>query len=743
MVTTQKAETHHKSFPKDIDAWLEQIVSFYGDKSFIVTMKKAYLMGLAQPKTETISQHDFHHRFANPEYRGIAMAEVLADLYLDPDTLITAIVFNSAQLQSVNADTIKQNFTETIANLVEGVRKMETLHVMRADVTTSHYSPAQLDKVRKMLLAMAEDVRAVLIKLAEHLCQLRSAKDLDHIQVQQLAKQTQTIFAPLANRLGIGYMKWEMEDLAFRYLEPETYKKIAGLLHERRVDREKYIGDFIARLQTALGEEKIEGEVTGRAKHIYSIWRKMHRKNVDYSEIYDVRAVRILVPTIRDCYGALGIVHSLWQHIPKEFDDYIATPKKNGYRSLHTAVLGPDGKIVEIQIRTDDMHQDSELGVAAHWAYKEGKKPSSNYENKVAWLRQLIDSHQENSDTDDLIAELQSNVLEDRVYVLTPRGDVVDLPIGATPLDFAYQVHTLVGHRCRGAKINGRITPLVHTLQSGDQVEIITTAQPSPSRDWLNPNLGYLKTARARAKVHHWFKQLDRGQNIIDGKDLLERELHRLNIHNIDLPSALDKLGLKEIDDVYAALGSGDLRPAQILNAAKALQRAEQNEEPVIPVFSKSPTKQLAADAITIEGVGNLLTQTARCCKPLPGDPIIGYITQGRGVTIHRQDCPNILHINEKKQERLIQVEWGGVQQKTYPVDIFIQAYDRPGLLRDITTLLAAERVRVLALQTATNTLENTANSTVTLEIPDLTQLSRVIEKLSQLPNVIEVKRKR
>jgi len=739
MVSTDKA-TH---FPSTIDAWIEKIIASYSDKSFATALKKAFSLGLSDEKKESLTQHDFHHRFALPPLRGLAMVEILADLHLDPDTLLVAIVYNSAQLQQLNKDHISAQFNPSIAHLIEGVRKMETLHVMRDQAFDSNRTPVQLENVRKMLLAMAEDVRVVLIKLAEHLCDLRSAKDLDPLQVHKLAQQTQTIYAPLANRLGIGHIKWEMEDLAFRYLEPEAYKKIAGFLHERRVDREQYITHFIDKLQSVLDEEKVDAQVDGRVKHIYSIWRKMDRKNVDYSEIYDVRAVRILVHSIRDCYAALGIVHSTWQHVPKEFDDYIATPKKNGYRSLHTAVVGPLGKIVEIQIRTQDMHQDSELGVAAHWAYKEGKKAGTQLENKMAWLRQLIDTQQEGSDTSDLIAELQSNVLEDRVYVITPRGDVVDLPIGSTPLDFAYQVHTLIGHRCRGAKINGRIVPLVHILQSGEQVDILTTAHPAPSRDWLNPNLGYLKTARARAKVHHWFKQLDRDQHIIDGKALLERELQRLNIHQFDMPSVIKRFDYKEADDVYAALGSGDLRPTQVLSAAKALIKPEPSDEPIIPIVSKKPLKHLSANAITIEGVDNLLTQTARCCKPLPGDPIIGYVTQGRGVSIHRQDCPNILHLNEEKQERLIQVEWGKGQEKTYPVDIFIQAYDRAGLLRDITTLLAAEQVRVLALQTTANTLENTANSTVTLEISDLTQLSRVIEKLNQLPNVMGVNRKR
>jgi len=745
MVTVKQTYLQNNAGPVDVDMWLQHIVLPYTDKKFLTPLKLAYTLGLA---TNEVAKRDEPIALISgsaPQYRGLAIAEILSDLHLDPEALIAAVTFNSMQLQNVTVGDIKQQLSENIAKLVEGVRKMEALHILRHDSSELDNSPSQLDKVRKMLLAMVEDVRVVLIKLAEHLCQLRHAKELSAKDARYLARQTQMIFAPLANRLGIGHVKWEMEDLAFRYLEPDTYKKIAGLLHERRLDREKYIGRVIDSLKAALQEESIDAEINGRAKHIYSIWRKMRRKNVEYSEIYDVRAVRVLVNSIRECYAALGIVHSLWQHIPKEFDDYVATPKKNGYSSLHTAVLGPDGKIVEVQIRTHEMHQDSELGVAAHWMYKEGHKQASSYENKVAWMRQLIDWHQEASDTDanDLIAELQANVLEDRVYVLTPRGDVVDLPIGSTPLDFAYQVHTLIGHRCRGVKINGRIVPLAYVLQTGDQVEVLTAPHAAPSRDWINPNLGYLKTPRARAKVHQWFKHQDRGQNIADGHMLLDKELNRLGLQSIDLPAALEKMRFKEADDLYAALGSGDIRTAQVLGAAKALPRVESSDEPIIPVVSKKIVKPLKADEITIQGVGNLLTQTARCCKPLPGDPIIGYITQGRGVSIHRQDCPNVLHVREKRNKRLIEVAWGTQQERTYPVDLYIQAYDRPGLLRDITTLLAAEKINVLALQTATNAVENSANSVITLEITDLTRLARVIEKLHQLPNVMEVKRKR
>ena len=710
----------------DIQRWVQHFAAHYPSEQ-LQNIQKACELGLA---TDT-------------EHLGLAMADVLSDLSLDPDTLIAAILFPAMRENPALNDVIAKQFKPSVRHLLAGVEKMDALQVLKGKASTQESSPGQLDKLRKMLLAMVEDARVVLIKLAEHLCMLRNAKTLDDAQRRQIAKQSQDIFGPLANRLGIGQIKWEMEDLAFRYLEVDAYKRIAHLLHEKRVDREDYIKRVIKTLHDALNEENIHSDVTGRVKHIYSIWRKMRRKNVDYSEIYDVRAVRILVDNVRDCYTALGIVHHLWPHIPREFDDYIATPKKNGYRSLHTAVIGPEGKTVEVQIRTNEMHSDSELGVAAHWVYKEGVAQKDSYESKIAWMRQLLETPFGGSGSEDLIAELRSNVMEDRVYVLTPKGEVQDLPKGATPLDFAYQVHTEIGHRCRGAKINARIVPLTHILNTGDQVEVLTGPHANPSRDWLNPNLGYLKTTRGRAKVHQWFRLQNRDQNIIEGKQLLDRELQRLGIRDFELTlPIIQKLNFNADDELYAALGSGDFRLSQVLNAMQAAMRGSVTALPVIPLTSKKVTQAQNSDQIMIEGVGNLLTQIAHCCRPLPGDPIIGYITQGRGVSIHRQDCPNILHVQEKREERLIKVSWNtaGIQQ-TYPAIIKVTAYDRTGLLKDVTSLLANEKVNILAMQTVTNKDDNRADVRVTVEVADLRKLVRVLERLAQLPNVYEVER--
>ncbi|MGD9592695.1 MAG: bifunctional (p)ppGpp synthetase/guanosine-3',5'-bis(diphosphate) 3'-pyrophosphohydrolase [Candidatus Berkiella sp.] len=501
------------------------------------------------------------------------------------------------------------------------------------------------------------------------------------------------------------------------------------------MDREIYVNEVIEKIKEALAKEDIEAQVSGRVKHIYSIWRKMIRKNLDFQDIYDVRAVRILVPQVMDCYAALGVVHSLWQHVPKEFDDYIATPKENGYRSLHTAVIGPQGRTVEIQIRTFTMHQEAELGVAAHWVYKEGTKLDAGYQKKLNTLRQILD-WSEQAQEGDVNEVLLQELLEDRVYIFTPQGDVVDLPMGSTPLDFAYHIHTDLGHRCRGAKVNGSIVPLNYHLVSGEQVEILSVKEGSPSRDWLNPQLGYINSVRARAKVHSWFKRQARDENIVQGRETLEREFKRMGLETAGIGKVLSKVGMKTIDDLYASLGGGDLRLSQVVNA---LGRAEQAEvEDDITTHITKPSTQHSD--ITIQGVGNLLCHFGRCCKPLPGDRIVGYITLGRGVTIHRQDCINVLNKPEEEQ-RLIQVQWGEMRRNFYPVDINIRAYDRQGLLRDITSILSNEKVNVIAVNTLTNKDDNIANLILTLEIPDLSALMNILNKIMQLPNVLEAHR--
>jgi len=571
-------------------------------------------------------------------------------------------------------------------------------------------------------------------------------KDGPEDKRRKVAEEVFNIYAPLAHRLGIGHLKWELEDLAFRYMQPEAYKKIAGLLDEKRLARQDYIETVVQRLRDDLLGAGIKCDVYGRAKHIYSIWRKMSRKNLDFSQIYDIRAVRILVPELKDCYAALGIVHTLWRHIPNEFDDYIANPKENGYRSLHTAVIGPEGKVLEVQIRTHNMHEDAELGVCAHWLYKgtDLNAKDQGYEQKIAWLRQVLEWHEELDDLPELVGELRADINPDRIYVFTPEGHVVDLPPRATPVDFAYRVHTEVGNKCRGAKVNGRIVPLTYLLKNGEQVEILTNANAHPSRDWLYPESGYIHTTRARAKVAHWFKLQARDQNIDEGRQLVLRELDRLDLVNEPLTDVAKDMNMKSVDDMFAAVGAGDLRVGQIVH--NVLKRADTgNSQQELPLARKPEhsERHAKADDIYIEGVGNLLTQLAQCCQPVPGDDIRGYITVGRGVTVHRSDCDNLLHLEAMEPQRLLQVSWGNKPNSTYPVDMLIQAYDRTGLLRDVSSVLANERINVLSVNTQSNQGENTANMQLTVEVESLERFARLMSKIAQLPNVISARRVR
>ncbi len=491
----------------------------------------------------------------------------------------------------------------------------------------------------------------------------------------------------------------------------------------------------------------IDGEVTGRAKHIYSIWRKMQRKNIEFNQVYDVRAVRILVPKSRDCYAVLGIVHGLWRNIPHEFDDYIASPKPNGYRSLHTAVFGPDGKVLEIQIRTFDMHEEAELGVCAHHLYKgtDTKSSSDAYEDKIAWLRQVLEWHDGLGETEGFGEMLRGDVVQDRLYIFTPDGHVIEMPKGSTPVDFAYRVHTEIGHRCRGAKINGRIVPLNRRLQTGDQVEVMTGAEERPRRDWLNVNLGFVTTARARAKVAHWFKLQAKEQNADAGKQIVTKEFKRLAIdqEELDMQLISTEVNLKSVEDLFAALGAGDIRLSQIINAAQKQILADEPEEQLDLALPESASSENQPEGIRIRGVGNLLTTMASCCKPVLGDPISGYITQGRGVSVHREDCNNLIQLQEKEPERIIEVDWGEEGENTYPVDIYIEAFDRSGLLRDVMLVLAAEDLNIIAANTLSDKRENMARLTLTVEISSLDLLGKIMDKINQVPNVMEVHRQR
>lgn len=677
---------------------------------------------------------------------GLEMAQVLVELHLDQASLVAAILYRAVREERVPLADIRKEFGDEIAGLIDGVQQMAAIsaihHPLKGSVLGQ--SQGQLDNVRKMLVTLIDDVRVALIKLAERTCAVRAVKNVSSDKRMRVAREVFDIYAPLAHRLGIGHIKWELEDLSFRYLHESAYKKIAKLLDEKRLDREGYIRMALGTLEAELKVAGIKGDVAGRAKHIYSIWRKMRRKGIDFSQVYDVRAVRILVPEIRDCYGALGIVHGLWRHIPNEFDDYIASPKENGYQSLHTAVIGPEGKVMEVQIRTHKMHEAAELGVCAHWLYKgvgKGNR-STGYDAKINGLRQVLEWQEDLGDLSGPEDHIKADIASDRVYVFTPEGHVVDLPHGATPVDFAYRVHTEVGHACRGARLNGRIVPLTYPLKTGDQIFILTSNNPAPSRDWLNPSLGYIQTSRARAKVTHWFKEQNRDRNIADGRAIIEDEFKRLSIYDVEFDQLAVKVNLRNADDMFAAVGAGDLRPTHVANLAQQLlePRTEQLD---LKLTARRKSGYDTESDIQIQGVGKLKTQVAKCCKPLPGDPIGGYITVGRGVTVHRQDCLTFLHLREYEPNRIIEVNWGGKPEAVYPVDIEIEAYDRSGLLRDITQVLSSSKSNVLALNTISNPDDNSATMVVTVEISSLEQLARLLAQIRNLPNILEVRRKR
>ncbi|MGL5324109.1 MAG: GTP diphosphokinase, partial [Aeromonas sp.] len=651
--------------------------------------------------------------------RGIEMVGILLMLSMDLGTLKAAIIYPFVEAGLISQERMDEDFGPKIAKLVEGVLEMEAIRSLQT-LHRSETSPEQVDNVRRMLLAMVEDVRAVVIKLAERIACLREAKKADEETRVLMAQEITNIYAPLANRLGIGQLKWELEDLAFRYLHPETYKQIAKQLDEKRLDRERYIREFVQSLRDALKEAGVEAEVYGRPKHIYSIWRKMQKKHLEFNELFDVRAVRVVTKRLQDCYAALGIVHTHFHHIPREFDDYVANPKPNGYQSIHTVVVGPEGKTVEIQIRTDQMHQDAELGVAAHWRYKEGPQAggkANTFEDKIEWLRKLLAWQEDLSESGSLLEDLRSQVFEDRVYVFTPKGDVIDLPAGATPLDFAYHVHSMIGHRCIGAKIDGRIVPFTYALQTGDQVEVITQKEPNPSRDWMNPNAGFLRSSRARAKVATWFRKLDRDKNIVAGRELFEKELdrHNLSMSKIDKGNMLRRFNLESTDDLLAGIGSGDIRINQVLNYLDTCYNkptAEEEDRRLLERLEQkanAPMRHKPKDHIVVEGVGNLMTHIARCCQPIPGDAIQGFITMGRGVSIHREDCEQLKELSRRNPERLIDAVWGENYSGGYSLTIRIISNDRSGLLRDITTVLANEKINVMGVRSRSNVREQTA----------------------------------
>jgi len=651
---------------------------------------------------------------------------ILRELKLDAECLAASLLVPVASNHDALVN-IRDLFGARVAELADGVARMAMIENLDGPQARAE-GPAQLEGLRKMLLAMAQDVRVVLIKLADHLQSLRQVVKCDDVQLRHdMGRLTRDIFAPLANRLGVWQLKWELEDLGLRILEPDTYKRIANLLDEKRSDRERYIEAAIARLREALARANIKAEISGRPKHIYSIYNKMRRKGVAFDELYDVRAVRVLVGNVNDCYAALDIVHRLWTPVPGEFDDYIAKPKGNDYRSLHTAVVGDEGKPLEIQIRTFEMHQQSEFGVAAHWRYKEGSRRNAGYDEKIAWLRQIVEWKDEVADTANVAAQFPRDLFADTIYVLTPQGRVIDLPRDATPIDFAYNVHTDLGHRCRGARVNGAMVPLNTPLTNGQQVEIIAAKQGGPSRDWLNPALGFLKSAGGRGKVRQWFNRLNHEVSVAEGRELVEKELQRQGMTGVNLDKLAQSFGFVKLADFFAEVGRGEISSRQLQIALRGDEAPPTlvEEQPVIHKPRAQP------GGILIVGVDKLLTVPARCCKPAPPDAIIGFVSRGRGVTIHRRGCDNVKRL---ASERLIAADWGTSAAATFPVDVVIEAGDRTGLLRDITEIFSRERVNV----TATNTVSRDASARMrlTVEIGNITELNRVLALVRNVPGV-------
>ncbi len=674
---------------------------------------------------------------------AIALATEAAEVIgaLTGDAQLAAAVLAQPMLgrAGVTPESLERLLGAGAARVAVDLQRLGEIGLSRDWAPERGLDAQQAETVRKMLLAVVGDQRLVLARLAEALVRLRHARDLEVSERERLATEVRAIFAPLANRLGIWQVKWELEDLAFRYLEPEEYKRLAGALNEKRADRERYIEEFCAGLRKDLAATGVTAEVHGRPKHIFSIYRKMLRKHLPFEQIFDVRAVRIVVASVADCYAALSVVHGNWQYIPAEFDDYIATPKDNHYRSIHTAVVGPEQRSVEIQIRTREMHEHAELGIAAHWQYKEGGAHDVEYQRKIEAVRRLLHPGEQPLDEPDVLESLRGQIFADHIYALTPKGEVVELPRGGTPLDFAYQVHSNLGHRCRGAKVNGRIVPLTYHLGNGEVVDIIPGKHPAPSRDWLAPELGYLASSRSRTKVRAWFRRQDAGDNRNAGRSIAEREMLRAGADDALLPELITQLRAHDQDEFYQLLGEGEITATQL---AQALLRLVRPASPELPVRRARPATAARRHPIDIEGVGDLPITLASCCAPLRPQPIVGYITVGRGVTIHRDDCRNFARMRAEKPERMLQVEWSSADQALIEVELVVFAYDRRALVRDITDVVAQEHLSIEGMNTLTDE-DRIARVAFRLGVGNLEQLAKLIRRLQSVPNVSEVRRTR
>ncbi len=724
--------------PQAVVAWLDTLTHEYSADeraSFAAAFEyaRSHCTDAAMPDGESVLD------------RALGTATILAGLKLDPDSIRAALLLGLPVAGAFDPDEIALKFGADVATLVAGVARMGVIRTTPSSGDPEERA-AQAENLRKMLLSMVEDIRVVLIKLAERTQALRTLMNGNSIVRTQAAREALDLFAPLANRLGVWQLKWELEDLCLRALEPDAYKSIAKMLDERRRDRQRYIEDVLETLQRELKAAGIKAEVTGRPKHIYSIWNKMRRKQSGIDALYDIRAMRVLVDSVKDCYAALGLVHHLWTPLAREFDDYIAKPKSNNYRSLHTAVIGPEDKPLEVQIRTFEMHQHSEYGVAAHWRYKEGAlkgvRSDPTFDEKIAWLRQVLDWKDAVANSGEWLSAFKESLFTDSIYVLTPQGKVVDLQRGSTPVDFAYAVHTNLGHRCRGATVDGQMVPLHYTLKNGQQVEVVTVKQGGPSRDWLNPDLGYVQSHRARTKVRQWFRAQQHEQTVAQGRALVERELARTGHTALKLDALAAKAGFDKAEEFFAAFARDDINSKQVQTAiqALALPLAPAPAAPEPEVQMRKSRAAGSGSGILVVGVDRLLTGLARCCKPAPPDPIAGFVTRGKGVTIHRASCANVTRMRATQPERLISADWGAPRDEVFPVDIVVEAMDRQGLLRDISEILSREKINVTAANTLTRNMHT--RMAFTVEVQSLAVLKRALALVSDVSGVTGASRR-
>lgn len=693
---------------------------------------------LKTPVSDLSKVFDALHAANAPDRHLASLAlRALERLSPDAETVAATLALPAILANDAVAEQLRKELPDSVLELLS---QLQTLSHFGRNYLPDDQSRAE--GLRRLLMALVADVRVVLIALAWQIARLLAVRDEDEATRREVARETQLIHAPMANRLGIWQLKWKLEDLSFRYLEPETYQRISRLVAEKRSDRQAFIEQFMSRLRMLLADSDIPGDVSGRAKHIYSIWRKMQRKGLDFHELFDVRAVRVLVDSVEQCYTVLGLVHTQWQPVPGEFDDYITNPKANLYQSLHTAVRTDSGRVVEVQIRTHEMHRHAELGVAAHWRYKEGGPRDDALDKRIGAMRQLLEAQEDGDDDEALLENFSNLTTEDRVYVLTPKGEVRDLSAGATPLDFAYLIHTEVGHRCRGARVNGRIVPLTYCLRNGDRVEILTGNEARPSRDWLVPRLGYIGTARARAKARQWFRQANQEENLTAGKHSVEAEFRRLDIDLDEIRRVMERFNATRVEDLYVSVGAGEVTATQVARAVERLHARERKEDEGIAV-QRRPVESGSNDDVRIEGVGSLLHQMARCCQPVPGDAIAGYITRGRGVSIHRQDCKQFRNLQRRQPERVLDVRWSSGPRSRYPSRIIVEAWDRDELIKDIGTLLAAEKVNVTAMNAQQPEAGGSVKIELTVQVEDFDQLAALLNRLQTIPAVTAARRLR